>query len=146
MYLGIERSTLGDIKILGKSAYLFCTESIAECICGHLDKIKHTSVRCDVVSETQEIPVEEPEKVEVLLPSLRLDACLAKVYNKSRGDVIEYFRGRKVYVNGRLCENNAKQLKDGDVVNLRGFGKFVFNGDVWETKKGKLRASILIYR
>lgn len=146
MNLGIERSTLGDIKILGKSAYLFCAESIAEYICEHLDKIKHTSVRCDVVSQTQEIPVEEPERMEVLLPSLRLDACLAKVYNKSRGDVIEYFRGRKVYVNGRLCENNAKQLKDGDVVNLRGFGKFVFYGDVWETKKGKLRASILIYR
>ena len=146
MNLGIERSTIGDIKLLGKSAYLFCIESIAEYICEHLDRIKHTSVRCEVVTKMEDVPKEEPEEIEVLLPSMRLDVCLAKIYNKSRGDVVEYFRAKKVYVNGRLCENNAKQLKEGDVVNLRGFGKFIFHGEVWETKKGKLRAKILIYR
>ena len=146
MNLGIERATIGDIKLIGKSAYLFCADSIAEYICDHLDRIKHTSVKCEVVTQMQDIPREEPEEMEVLLPSMRLDACLAKIYNKSRGDIVEYFRGKKVYVNGRLCENNSRQLKDGDVVNLRGFGKFIFHGEVWETKKGKLRAKILIYR
>lgn len=146
MNLGIERSTLGDIKITGKEAYLFCLESIAEYILTNLDKIKHTSVKCMLVENVAEIPAEEPEHMEVLLPSLRMDVCLAKVYNKSRGDILEYFRGKKVYVNGRLCENNSKLLKEGDVVNLRGFGKFIFTGTFYETKKGKLRVEIDIFR
>lgn len=146
MNLGIERSTLGDIKITGKEAYLFCLESIAEYILTNLDKIKHTSVKCMLVENIAEIPSEEPEHMEVLLPSLRLDVCLAKVYNKSRGDILEYFREKKVYVNGRLCENNSKLLKEKDVVNLRGFGKFIFTGTYYETKKGKLRVEIDIFR
>lgn len=146
MNLGIERSTLGDIKINGKEAYLFCLESIAEYILTNLDKIKHTSVKCMLVEDIAEIPAEEPEHMEVLLPSLRLDVCLAKVYNKSRGDILDYFRAKKVYVNGRLCENNSKLLKEKDVVNLRGFGKFVFTGTYYETKKGKLRVEIDIFR
>ena len=99
-----------------------------------------------IASPLKEIPAEEPEHMEVLLPSLRLDVCLAKVYNKSRGDILEYFRARKVYVNGRLCENNSRLLKEKDVVNLRGFGKFVFTGTYYETKKGKLRVEIDIFR
>ena len=146
MNLGIERSTIGDIKLTGKEAYLFCLESISEYILTNLDKIKHTSVKCALVEEMKDIPKEEPEHMEVLLPSLRIDVCLAKVYNKSRGDILEYFRSKKVYVNGRLCENNSRLLKDRDVVNLRGFGKFIFTGTYYETKKGKLRVEIDIFR
>ncbi len=146
MNLGIERSTIGDIRVGDKEAYLFCLESIAEYICTTLDKVKHTNVKCEPVIETKDIPVEEPESREVLLPSLRLDACLAKVYNESRGDILDMFRAGKVYVNGRLCENNSKTLKEGDVVNLRGYGKFIYVGEKHETKKGKLCVEIRLYK
>ncbi len=146
MNLGIERSTLGDIRIAGKEAYLYCLDNMAEYICGNLDKVKHTNVKCKVVSDAQEIPVEEPEIKEVLLPSMRLDACLAKVYQESRSTILDMFRAGKVYVNGRLCENNSKQLKEGDVINLRGYGKFIFDGLQHETKKGRLSVQIRIYK
>lgn len=146
MNLGIERSTLGDIKTAEKEAYLFCLDSIAEYICTNLDKVRHTAVKCSMVEQITEIPEDEPESMEVLLPSLRLDACLARVYNQSRNDILEQFRSGKVYVNGRLCENNSRTMKDGDVVNLRGFGKFIYSGINYETRKGKLNAQILLYR
>ncbi len=145
MNLGIERSTLGDIKTADKDAYLFCLDSIAEYICTNLDKVRHTAVKCSVITEAKELPEDEPEEREVLLPSLRLDVCLAKVYNQSRNDILEYFRSGKVYVNGRLCENNSKTLKEGDAVNLRGFGKFIYTGVVYETKKGKICAQVQVY-
>lgn len=146
MNLGIERSTVGDIRVADKEAYLFCLSSIAEYICDTLDKVKHTSVRCEVVTAAKDVPTEEPEVMEVLLPSLRMDACLAKVYNESRSSILELFRTGKVYVNGRLCENNSRMLKEGDVVNLRGYGKFIFDGQQYETKKGKLSVKIRIYK
>lgn len=145
MNLGIERSTLGDIRIGEKDAYLFCLESIAEYICTNLDKVRHTAVKCSLVSDIIELPEDVPESKEVLLPSLRLDVCLSKVYNQSRNDILEQFRAGKVYVNGRLCENNSRVLKEGEVVNLRGFGKFVFAGVLHENKKGKLYVEVKVY-
>lgn len=146
MNLGIERTTLGDIRVVEKEAYLYCVDSIAEYVCENLDKVKHTNIKCKLVTDVREIPKEEPEEMLVLLPSLRLDVCLAKVYKESRNTILELFRTGKVYVNGKLYENNSKQLKEGDVVNLRGYGKFIFDGMQQETKKGKLNCKIRIFK
>jgi len=146
MNLGIERSTLGDIKTAEKEAYLFCLDTIAEYICANLDKVRHTGVKCSIVTEMAELPQDVPESKEVLLPSLRLDVCLAKIYNQSRSDILEQFQAGKVYVNGRLCENNSRMLKEGDVINLRGFGKFIYSGVQYETKKGKLNVEVKVFQ
>ncbi|MCM1119827.1 MAG: YlmH/Sll1252 family protein [bacterium] len=145
MNLGIERSTLGDIRVGEKEAYLYCLSNMAEYICEHLNQVRHTSVRCDQVKESGDVPLEEPRELAVQVPSLRIDVCLAKVYNRSRGEILEAFQGGRVYVDGRLCENNARQLKGGETVNLRGYGKFVFTGEQRETRKGKLSVKVLIY-
>ena len=146
MNLGIDRSTLGDIRVGHREAYLFCLESIAPFICENLEQVKHTHVRCRIVSEAAKVPEEEPENVVVQVASARIDAVIAKVYNKSRNDVIELFRAGKVYVGGRLCENNSRMLKEQETVNVRGFGKFVYHGVKGETRKGKLSIRAAVYR
>lgn len=146
MNLGIERSTIGDIKTGDKEAYLFCTRQVAEFICANLVQIKHTHVKCMVTEDYKELMKEEPEKVILQAASLRVDAVAAKVYNRSRGESIELFRAGKVFVDGRLCENNAILLKDGQTVNVRGFGKFQFLGERGETRKGKLSIEVAVYR
>ena len=146
MNLGIERSTLGDIRVGHREAYLFCLESIAPFICDNLDQVKHTHVKCRIVTELKELPQEEPEAVTVQVASERIDAVIAKVYNKSRNDELELFRTGKVYVSGRLCESNSRMLKEQDIVNVRGFGKFVYLGVKNETRKGKLSIQAAVYR
>lgn len=146
MNLGIERSTLGDIRVGHREAYLFCQESIAQYICDNLDQVKHTHVRCQIVTELKELPQEVPETVTVQVSSERIDGVIAKVYNRSRGDVLELFRTGKVYVGGRLCENNSRMLKQQEIVNVRGFGKFVYLGVKNETRKGKLSIQAEVYR
>lgn len=145
MNLGIERATLGDIRVGKKEAYLFCLDSIAEFICENLTQVKHTHVMCSVVEEMVQIPQEEPQILTVQAASDRIDAVIAKVLNKSRGDVVDLFRAGKVFVGGRLCENNARTLKENEVVNVRGFGKFVYQGAIGETKKGKLNIRVARY-
>ncbi len=71
---------------------------------------------------------------------------LAKVYNMSREKSLELFRAGKVYVDGRLCENNSRLLKAGETVNARGYGKFALTGEPRETRKGKLAVSAAVYR
>ena len=145
MNLGIERSTIGDIKVGEREAYLFCLDSIAGFICENLSQVKHTHVKCRIVESPASLPGEEPVPRVVQVQSLRADAVLAKVYNLSREKSLELFRAGKVYVNGRLCENNSRQLKSGETVNARGYGKFVLTGEPRETRKGKLAAEVAVY-
>ena len=146
MNLGIERSTIGDIKVGDKEAYLFCQDTIAEYICDNLEQIKHTHVKCEVVDSFAEVPEEEPEIKNIQVSSVRVDAVIAKVYNKSRSECLDLFRAGKVFINGRLCENNSRLLKQGETVNARGYGKFVFSGEPRETRKGKLNVEISLYK
>ena len=146
MNLGIERSTLGDIKVGESRAYLFCQDSIAEYICQNLEKIKHTNVKCTITEDFESIPQEEPEIMYVQVQSLRADALLSKTYNMSREKSLELFRAGKVYVNGRLCENNSRIMKVGETINARGYGKFTLKGEPRETRKGKLAAEVAVYR
>lgn len=146
MNLGIDRSTIGDIQVGEKEGYLFCLNSIAEYICENLDKVKHTNIKCEIVEDVGDIQNEEPNIEEVLVSSERMDGVVAKVYNVSRNESLELFQGKKVYVNGRLNENNSRLLKTGEVVNVRGFGKFIYNGIKYETKKGKFCIQIQIFR
>lgn len=146
MNLGIVRSTIGDIRVGGAEACLFCLDTVAEFICENLTQVKHTHVTCAVAESMPEIVQEAPELLTVQVASLRVDAVLAKVYHMSREKSLELFRSGKVYVDGRLCENNARLLKSGETVNARGFGKFTVGDGLRETKKGKLAADIAVYR
>ncbi len=146
MNLGIERSTLGDIRVRDKEAYLFCLESIADFVCGNLTQVKHTHVSCAIAETAGEAAEEEPERITVQVASMRADAVLAKVCNKSREACLELFRAQKVYVDGRLCENNSRKLQAGETVNARGYGKFKLLGEPRETRKGKLSVEVAVYR
>jgi len=145
MNLGIERNTIGDIFVQGKSAFLYCHNKMTEYLLDELDKIKHTHVKCRVINDVGELPVSEPVPKEVLVASCRIDGVLAKVYNISRTGSLELFRSGKVFVNGKLMENNSYVLKAGDSVTARGFGKFIFKEEVYKTKKDKLRIWIEKY-
>ena len=145
MNLGIERNTIGDIFVQGKSAYLYCHQKMAEYLLEELDKVKHTHVKCRLIDSVEELPVSEPVPKEVLVSSCRFDGVIAKVYNISRTGSLELFRSGRVFVNGKLMENNSYVLKAGDSVTARGFGKFIFKEEVYKTKKEKLRILIEIY-
>lgn len=145
MNLGIERSLLGDIIIRGKTAYLFCVERMSEYIIQKLDKVRHTNVSC-VRTETlpEEVSV-QLSRQQIIVSAERADGIVAKVYNLSRSQSLELFRAKKIYVNGRLFENNSGGLKPGNVVSVRGYGKFCYEGVLQETKKGKIRIGIAKY-
>ena len=145
MNLGIERSTLGDIILKDNQGYLFCAKSIAPFIMENLGKVKHTSILCE---ETTDIPVQREEdlaEIKIQITSERLDGVVAKVYKLSRSESVELFRQKKIFVNGRLCENNSRMLKEQDKVSVRGYGRFIYMQKQGISKKGKLNAAVLLY-
>ncbi len=145
MNLGIERDTLGDIILKENEGYLFCTRTIAPFICENLTRIKHTPVLCEVAEAAPGQGQEEKQEVKIQVSSTRIDGMVAKVYHLSRGESVEYFRQKKVFVNGRLCENNSHFLKEGDVVTVRGLGRFIFEVTQGLSKKGKTNVAVRCY-
>lgn len=137
MNLGIDRVTIGDIFVQENQGYVFCTDAIAPFILENLDQVKHTHVKCTMVENTQELRKEEPVAQEVLVASERVDGVVAKIYQLTRTQSLELFRTGHIHVNGRLCENNSYMLKQEDAVSVRGYGKFIFDGKLRETRKGK---------
>jgi RNA-binding protein YlmH len=146
MSLGVDRSTLGDIRVGHRQAYLFCLAHIAPYLCESLEEIRHTRVTCRVVDGPEELPADEPEERLVQVVSPRLDATVAHVYNLSRSELPELLRTGRVFVNGRLCDNPSRTLKEGETVNVRGFGKFTFLETAGQSRKGKWNLRVAVYR
>ena len=143
MNLGVERSTIGDILLCDNVAYIFCTEKMAGYLTSELTQIKHTPVRCSVAEDLPDIAVlRKIEEMRVQVASVRLDAMIAKVYNLSRGDSLELFRAKRVFVDGKLCENNSYAVKENEVISVRGFGKFKYLSQGGVSKKGKINVTV----
>lgn len=142
MNLGIKREMLGDILMQDKKAYVYVIESIAEYIIENLTRIKHTTVKAVITEQLPENLGREFEEWETIISSERLDVIIAAVYKLSRSQVLELFRGKRIFVNGRLNENNSQNAKEGDVISVRGFGKFIYDGVIYVTRKDRVRISI----
>lgn len=145
MNLGVERSKLGDILVGSDSTYLICLDSMADYLVSQLTSVKHTSVLCTLESDPDFQVRLNFEEIEGSVASLRLDNVLSLVYKTSRGKITPYISGEKVFVGGRLVTSNSYPVKEGDVISVRGVGKFVYVGVRSQTKKGRYFVSIKKY-
>lgn len=146
MGLGIKRETLGDIIVKDNTGYLMCLNSVADYIVSNLSKVKHTGVKCSAVSHLPQGVQSEPAEQQEIVASLRIDVLTAAVYNLSRSAVKELFTERKIFVNSALCENFSLIPKEGDIISVRGKGRFKFTEILGKTKKGRLVVSLSVYK
>lgn len=145
MALGLRREVLGDIEITDNVGYLFCLDSVAGFICDNLTAVRHTTVRC--------APSDPPEKLsappplsELVVASERLDAAVAAVFRLSRSEAQELIEREQVFLSGRLAKSVSSPLVPGTVVSVRHYGRFLYEGIARETKKGRLRVRVRIYK
>jgi len=145
MHLGIERETLGDIVLADGGAYLFCTETAAVTAERELLTVRRTTVtvkRTDV-PESIAVPVLTPLTVQVT--SERLDALIARAYKLSREDAQQLFPLGRVFKNGAACMGSDTVPREGDIISVRGFGRFRYAGLVGLSKKGKKNVLLECY-
>ena len=143
--LGIERSTLGDIRICDKTAYVFCNQELVPFIMDHLDRVRHTSVMCRELVNVSEIPDQTYEIHSRSVASLRLDNIVSAMIGSSRGKASELITQGKVIADGEEKSNNSFRCRNHMVLSIRGHGKYRLEFVEGEyTKKGKQK--IIIYQ
>lgn len=146
MGLGLRREVLGDIIISEKKGYLFCIDTIADYIADNLTQVKRTTVKCRITREIPRNALPQPENIEMIVPSERLDVIVAAVYNLSRSKASLLFAHEKVFLNGKAECRASVAAGEGDKVSVRGFGRFIYRGVLGRTKKDRLVISIDIFK
>lgn len=146
MGLGIRREVLGDIIISENCGYLFCLDAIADYIIENLTQVKHTTVECKLTARIPQNALPQPENIELIVSSERLDVIVAAVYNLSRSKVLPCFEHERVFINGKTELRPSTVADIGDKISVRGFGRFVYNGVLRHTKKNRLVISIDIFK
>lgn len=145
MNLGITREKLGDIIVKDNAGFLFCLETVSDYIIQNIDFVKHTHVRCRICRDELELPKPVLCEKQLIVSSNRADAVVAKLYNISREQSLSLFRDKKVFINGRQLEHNSQSLKNRDVISVRGYGKFIFQGESGITQKKRLYVTVSVY-
>ena len=143
--LGIERLKLGDLVVKEKSAYVFCSEKMSDFICRELNRIRHTSVICQMIPPGDFSFSPNTEMIRGTVASVRLDSVLALAFRTSRSSLVGLIESGKVFVNGKMIVSNGYTLKEKDVVSARGLGKFRYTGTAAQTKKGRIYVEIEKY-
>lgn len=145
VHLGIERCKLGDIVIKEKDAYVFCQEHLTEFLFQNLNKIRHTNVKLTRIDNPEELPKPTLKEIRGTVASVRLDSMISLAFSSSRNSMLGLIEGGKVYVNGKISTSNGHPLKEGDIVSVRGYGKFRYEKILQTTKKGRYGVLISLY-
>ena len=145
MGLGARRGVLGDILLSAHIGHVMCLDSIAGFITEQFTQVKHTTVKCTLLDAVPDLVAGAPKEASVNVASERLDALIAAVYKLSRNEAQALIEQGKVFIGGRLTENTSHQPSPGDIVSVRGFGRFLYDGISKETKKGRLFVNVRVY-
>ena len=146
MNLGIERHLIGDILIDGRYAYIFCMEHIIGVIKEQLDQVRHTRVFVEEVSWEETGYVQKYKKKEGFVASMRLDVLVSQAFSLSRNISEKLLKSQKVFHNGRLCISSGQKIRQGDIISVRGYGKFLVEDLGKTSKKGRQFLTLAIFQ
>lgn len=138
MALGIKRETVGDILIEEGRAVVFVFKEIADYIMREVEKIGRIGVSLQMGAE-EPLPLKsELCEFTETVASLRLDCVVAAVGGFSRGAANEKIADGLVSVNSVTVEKATKFVSDGDILTVRGSGKFIIDSAIDRTKKNRI--------
>ena len=148
MGLGIERDTVGDIFIGESAVAVFCTKTAHDVILDGIVRVGRVGVSVsDGLSGDAANAVRPVSFVEITVnaASERADCIVAGITGLSREKAAAYIRSGSFMLNYAECVNISRNVSAGDVLTLRGYGKFIVSEDAVTTKKGRLRLTLKKY-
>lgn len=144
--LGITREQVGDILPLDHGGQVIVALELAEFVVTHLDRIGRTSVTCEEIDfERLAVEPERVKEIRTTVASLRLDAVAAAGFGTSRTKMAREIRSERVKVNWRVVSNPSAEVKEGDILSIRGRGRVHIDSIQGTTRKGRISALLKRY-
>lgn len=145
--LGLKREKFGDLIVVDDGCYIYSTAEIVPFVLDNLPKVKGVPLKAEQIALTQWQPsAVDLKPMEVLVSSMRLDSIAAHGFGLSRAKALEAVHAGKIQVNHKEIDQGDFVLKAGDILSFRSKGKIKVKEIIGESKKGKLKVSLLRYR
>ncbi len=147
MALQLKRETVGDIAVSEGIAQAAATEVAARDMISSITKIGRVGVKI-TDSRPFELTLEETAKFKEIggtAASMRLDCVVALAANVSRERAALLIRSEKTDVNHFTVTSVSHELKEGDILSVRGCGRFLISGINGVTKKNRIHIILKKY-
>lgn len=129
MKLGLVRERIGDIIVYDNEAYIIVLRENSEYIRNSLsDFTKFKKAKIQIV-KLEEINSKSPEtqEIDIHTNSMRLDSIVSEIAKCSRGKAEELIKNERVSINCKYEYKLSKQVNIGDIIIVRGCGKYIIN-------------------
>ena len=143
MALGFERRCIGDIIVREDGFDVLTNSEIDDFLLMSDVSIRRVPMKAKKITlENWQAPERTLKMLSVLVAQTRLDAVIAKVFNLSRSQAVEFIRAGLVQIDHQVVTNASRQCDAGQIITVRGKGKFVVDAVEGMSKKGKIKLSI----
>lgn len=142
MGLRLKREVIGDIIVDEGIAQVFVTEIAAKLIMSVVSKIGRTGVK---ITDDQPYKLEVKQKFQIIsgtVASMRLDCVVSLAAGISRENAARLIRSEKVDINHFKALSVSQELRTGNVLSIRGSGRFVISEINGQTKKGRIHINL----
>ena len=147
MKLGIKREKFGDIVVREKSADIVVLKDISNYLLNglkELTRFRKAKIECLNIFEIENVETKF-EEFTIIVSSIRLDNFVSELAKCSRSKAEEIINEQRVFINSEIQDKNSKKINLGDIITIRGKGKFIFDAIDHETKNGRIVIKIKKY-
>lgn len=133
--LGIDPSMYGDIIIIDNHYYIYILDIIENFLISNLTIINNSKIDLVKIDINYLSNYERKyETIEFIVSSERIDNIVAHLIHSNRDNTINKIRNKEILVNYDVPKNSYN-LKEGDIISIRKYGKYKYKGIIKNTKK-----------
>lgn len=145
--LGVHRERIGDIYCFPGHAFVAVDHTIATYLESQLEKVGRRSVQEVCTVSAGEVCIRrEYEEITDTIPSPRLDCVVAGVVRLPRAKAQELIRNGLVEVDHICRTKNDQEVTSGQVLSIRGHGRYIVDDMSQVTRKGRLVLHVRKYK
>lgn len=142
---GIKREVIGDIVCGDGFAIVLVTEEVAPFLADNVRKVGGEGVEIDWPYVEPIVVQQQFRELTDTVASARLDCVVKAASRLSREEAARRIEAGLVSLNHMPCLSVSASVSEGDVLSVRGCGRFVVDALGPQTKKGRLLVKLRQY-
>ena len=137
--LGLKREKVGDIIVDNDGADIIVDKDIVKFLSENLSGLTRFSKSTITVENIEDLRMVQirKEEIEIIVSSLRLDNVISELARCSRNKALDIINMERVFINFQNETKKTKQIKPGDMITIRGKGRFFVKELVGQTRSGR---------
>lgn len=145
--IGIDRGKIGDILVDEYGADIIAFDMNKEFIkqsLSELTRFRKADIEIIPMDDIKQ-KIDRFEESTIIVASMRIDNIVAELAGCSRTNADEYIDNERVLVNYETVLKSSKSVDEGDIVTIRGKGKFRIDGLVRNTRNNRFVIKVSKY-